>query len=50
MTMARKADDGTIGYDPARRSRWVYIVLRLAVALIVLTPLVAIVLQAIGKR
>jgi hypothetical protein len=37
-------------YDPARRSPWTPFLLRLAVALIVLTPFVAIIIQAIGKR
>ena len=37
-------------YDPARRSSWTSLLLRLVVALIVLTPFVAIIIQAIGKR
>jgi hypothetical protein len=38
------------GYDPARRSPWTPFLVRLAVALIVLTPFVAIIIQALGKR
>ena len=37
-------------YDPTTRSPWVGRLLRLAVALIVLVPFIAIILQAIGKR
>ena len=33
-----------------RRSTWAPILLRLLVAAIVLTPLIAIIIQAIGKR
>jgi hypothetical protein len=40
----------TAEFDPAKRSRWFPLLLRLAVALIILTPFVAIVLQALGKR
>jgi len=35
------------GYDPARRSPWTPFLVRLAVALIVLTPFVAILIQAL---
>jgi hypothetical protein len=37
-------------YDPAHRSSWTPFLVRLVVALIVLTPFVAIIIQAIGKR
>lgn len=35
---------------PERRSTWAPIVVRIVVAAIVLTPLIAIIIQAIGKR
>ena len=38
------------GYDPVRRSPWTPFLVRLVVALIVLTPFVAIIIQALGKR
>lgn len=36
--------------DPDRRFAWAPFLVRLIVALIVLTPFVAIIIQAIGKR
>ena len=36
--------------DRARRSSWTGFVIRLIVALIIATPFIAIILQAIGKR
>jgi hypothetical protein len=36
--------------DSERRSTWAPLLVRLIVALLVLTPFVAIILQAIGKR